>query len=249
VSQRTYPLATLLVCAACGRRLTGHVGRYRHVDACAAFKAARPTETPWKSPGVGRVWGESYKAQVFDDLVPQILEHVQVGAMTLTQVIGGLSTSPDTAFALARIGRERELAASRYLRDRDMKILGQTMTRLDAEEDQAKASTKTVEPAEALEWLRDLPALWEAADDSGRRLLTEAIFEKVEVLGVQSMTIHPTPEADAHGWSDAFGNVPLVLNAARSFSTYGRGERSRPETFQLSYGIEPAGPTGFRKVG
>ena len=52
--------------------------------------------------------------------------------MTLTQVIGGLSTSPDTAFALARIGRERELAASRDLRDRDMKILGQTMTRLDA---------------------------------------------------------------------------------------------------------------------
>ena len=127
--------------------------------------------------------------------------------MTLTQVVGGLSTSPDTAFALARIGRERELAASRFLRDRDMKILGQTMTRLDAEEAEAKASTKTVEPAEALEWLRDLPALWEAADDSGRRLLTEAIFEKVEVLGVQSVTIHPTPEADAHGWSDAFGNV------------------------------------------
>ena len=113
VSQRAYPLATLLVCASCGRRLTGHVGRYRHVDACPAFKAARPKETPWKSPGDGRVRGESYKAQVFDDLFPQILEHVQVGAMTLTQVVGGLSTSPDTAFALARIGRERELATNR----------------------------------------------------------------------------------------------------------------------------------------
>jgi hypothetical protein len=109
VSQWTYPLATLLVCASCGRRLTGHVGRCRHVDACPAFKAARPKETPWKSPGDGRVRGEGYKAQVFDDLVPQILEHVHLGAMTLTQVVGGLSTSPDTAFALARIGREREL--------------------------------------------------------------------------------------------------------------------------------------------
>ena len=29
-----------------------------------------------------------------------------------------------------------------------------------------------------------LPALWHAADDSGRRLLTGALFEKVEVLGV-----------------------------------------------------------------
>jgi hypothetical protein len=36
-------------------------------------------------------------------------------------------------------------------------------------------------------------------------------FDRVEVLGVESVTIHPTPEADAHGWSDAFGNVPLVL--------------------------------------
>jgi hypothetical protein len=62
VSQRTYALSTLLVCAACGRRLTGHVGPYRHVDACAEFKAAKPTTTLWKSPGDGRVRGESYKA-------------------------------------------------------------------------------------------------------------------------------------------------------------------------------------------
>jgi hypothetical protein len=86
--------------------------------------------------------------------------------------------------------------------------------------------TPVGEPADALAWLRDLPALWAAADDSGRRLLTEALFEKVEVLGVQSVTIHPTPEADAHGWSDAFGPVPLLLDAGRAFSTDGRGERT-----------------------
>ena len=50
VSRRTYALSTLLHCAACGRRLTGHVGRYRHVDACAEFKAAKPTMVPWRSP-------------------------------------------------------------------------------------------------------------------------------------------------------------------------------------------------------
>jgi hypothetical protein len=69
------------VCANCGRRLTGHVGRYRHVDACAEFKAAKPTKTPWKSPGDGRVKGESYKAEVYDDLVPQLLDRVQIGAV------------------------------------------------------------------------------------------------------------------------------------------------------------------------
>ena len=74
-----------------------------------------------------------------------------------------------------------------------------------------QASTQVVSAAEAIAWLRDLPALWAAADDSGRRLLTEALFEKVEVLGVKSVAIHPTPEADAHGWSDAFGSAPLLI--------------------------------------
>ncbi len=67
----------------------------------------------------------------------------------------------------------------------------------------------------------------------GRRLQTEAILEKVEVLGVQSVTIHPTPEADAHGWSHAFGTLPLLLNAGRAFSTDGRGERSRADTIRV----------------
>jgi len=233
VSQRIYALATLLACAACGRRLTGHVGRYRHVDACAAFKAAKPAVTPWKSPGDARVKGESYKAEVYDDLVPQLLDRIRVGAMTKTRVVAGLDTHPDTTFTIARIERDREAAANRFLRDRDTHALEQAMSRLDAEEASVRASTKGVSAEEAVAWLENLPALWTASDDSGRRLLTEAIFEKVEVLGVQSVTIHPTPEADGHGWSDAFGSVPLLLNAGRAFSTYGRGERSQPSGTDL----------------
>jgi hypothetical protein len=30
----------------------------------------------------------------------------------------------------------------------------------------------------------------------------------------------------AYGWSDAFGPVPLLLNAGRSFRTHGQGERN-----------------------
>jgi len=103
------------------------------------------------------------------------------------------------------------------------------------------ATTKVVSAAEAVAWLHDLPALWTATDDSGRRLLTEALFEKVEVLGVKSVTIHPTPEADAHEWSDAFGSVPLLLNAGRAFSTDGRGERIGADTIQLSVRIVGGG--------
>ena len=102
------------------------------------------------------------------------------------------------------------------------------MARLDTDEVAARASDQIVDSAEALRWLQDLPALWKSRDDSGRRLLTEALFEKVEVLGVESVTIHPTPEADAHGWSDAFGPEPLLAHigiVADAIGMYGRGER------------------------
>jgi hypothetical protein len=117
-----------------------------------------------------------------------------------------------------------------------------------SEEAEAEASTQVVEPAEALAWLRNLPALWASADDSGRRLLTEALFEKVEVLGVQSVTIHPTPEADAHGWSDAFGPEPLLLNAGRAFSTDGRGERARASASQQIRGCRVTMPLPERRI-
>ena len=69
------------------------------------------------------------------------------------------------------IQHERDAALTRYLHDRDTRALEQAMARLDAEEAEERASTQAAGPSEALEWLRDLPALWEAADDSGRRLL------------------------------------------------------------------------------
>jgi hypothetical protein len=110
------------------------------------------------------------------------------------------------------------------------------MARLDAEEADARASTQVVSAAEAIAWLRHLPALWDAADDSGRRLLTEALFEKVEVLGVRSVAVHPTPEADAHGWSDAFGPAPLLIPVeigAGEIGTDGRGERGSASLTRL----------------
>jgi hypothetical protein len=78
--------------------------------------------------------------------------------------------------------------------------------------------------------------------------LTEAIMETIEVLGIQSVKIHPTPLADAHGWSDAFGTLPLLLNAGRAFSTDGRGERTGADTFQLSVRIVGWG-SGASRIG
>ena len=139
---------------------------------------------------------------------------------------------------MARIERDRDAALRRFKQDRDTTTLERTMKRLDAEEREAQASTQVISSAEAAAWLQDLPALWHAADDSGRRLLTEALFEKVEVLGVKSVTIHPTPEVDAHGWSEAFGPTPQLIPVemvAGAIGTDGRGERGRASLAHLRF--------------
>ncbi len=147
------------------------------------IRAAARSCPPDGRPGDGRVKGESYTVEVFDDLVPQILDRTRVGAITMTQVVAALDIHPDTTFTIARIERDREAALAAYRRDRDIYALEQAMADLDAEEASAKASTKVVSAAEAVAWLHDLPALWAAADDSGRRLLTEALFKKAEAWG------------------------------------------------------------------
>ncbi len=61
--------------------------------------------------------------------------------------------------ALARIGREREVALARYLRDRDAAALDATMRSLDADEAQARQPREAEGvPAEvAVRYLRELP--------------------------------------------------------------------------------------------
>ncbi len=54
------------------------------------------------------------------------------------------------------------------------------------------------------------------------------------------MTIHSTPEADAHSWSEAFGPMPqliLVEMVEHAIDTDGQGERTRAYTFQISVAV------------
>jgi len=74
--------------------------------------------------------------------------------MTMTQVVAGLDTHPDTTFTIARTERDREVAIAAYRRDCDIHALEQAMAHLDAEETAARASLKVVSAAEAVAWLR-----------------------------------------------------------------------------------------------
>jgi DNA invertase Pin-like site-specific DNA recombinase len=227
---RTYALS-MLHCAACGRRLIGDTGRYRHPDCCPEFAAARVRRGRGRparpKPGQHRsVPGHSYAAGEYEALARELLGAVSLGADTIAEVITGRDTPSVDRLALARIERERDAALARYRRSRDERALAAEMARLDECERVAKETpdySETMPPADAVAFLRDLPALWDAAPDS-RRALAEAIFERVEVLGLLSMRVSPTPAAIARGFAEAF----LSVGAG-----YGRGERSRTETNQL----------------
>ncbi len=189
VNRRQYALGGLIACAACGRRLIGHVGRYRHTDACEAFKAAAPRRhrRNAKTNLDHRVKGESYKVEVFEDAIGLALERVAVSSTLRARTVAEASRpAADGAdvLARARIPRERERAALRFAKDRDLGKLEATMARLDAEAEAAVARPSRVPTAaEARAWLESLPALWAKTSDAGRHAIAEAVFERIDVLG------------------------------------------------------------------
>ncbi len=163
---RQYGLGGLLACAACGERLIGHVGRYRHQDACEAFRAAAPRRVQRDGATIDpRVRGESYKVGVYEEAIGLALGRVAVSARLQAAVVAEV-VRPDAegsdVLAQARLKRERERAALQFAKDRDLAALEATLARLDAEAEAARQRpSRTPTAAEARTWLvrmhRDCP--------------------------------------------------------------------------------------------
>lgn len=225
VRRRQYALSGLLMCGACGRRLTGHVDRYRHVDACMPFKSAAPRARRAFSRNYDRrVRGESYRADWYDSMVGAALRQVSVSSQlmseTMSKTLARDATGQDV-FTLSRIARDRQAATARYLRDRDVVELQTTMARLDVEEQQAKdRPSDGVTPERARHYLANLWKLWEDTEPEGRRAIAESAFDRIEAIGID-LVLHPSAEAERYGWAAAFGPGPLMCTISQS----GRGER------------------------
>lgn len=215
---RPYALS-MLHCADCGARLTGDTGYYRHRDPCRPFLEARPALPKRR----GRTHGKAYPREWYEAVVGEILREVEVSARLLTSVVAKVAPTtqgPDLV-AAARVARGREAATDRYIRDRDVRALEAAMSRLDAELRDAMRERVVdgVPPAEAVRYLRELCATWEAADGGpGRRMLAKALFERVDVRGFRDVTVQLTDEAIAHGFA-------AVLPEQFGISVSGRGER------------------------
>jgi DNA invertase Pin-like site-specific DNA recombinase len=216
-THRVYALS-MLRCSACGRRLIGDTGRYRHTEPCEAFVGAyRPPAKALRGQH-RRTPGRSYQAAEYEHLVRGILGRVSLGAETISEVMTGPTLQVDR-LALARIERERSEVLARYRRDRDTARLGQEMARLDEAEEQlanvrANSDADSLTPGEALDYLQSLPAGWDAAPAS-RRALAESLFERVDVLGLERMHVEPTAAAVRRGLAEAFRGDELVMVGAR----------------------------------
>jgi DNA invertase Pin-like site-specific DNA recombinase len=215
--RRAYALP-MLKCGACGRRLIGDTGRYRHLFACQEFVNAAPMRRRRWSNQTYQYGGQSYPADEFEGIIAKVLGRIELGADTIAEVVAETTSHDLPVPGLERIRRAREAAATRYLRDRDLQAIETTMAGLDAEEAEARSRTAMPEiaPAEKVTYLRALPRLWADAPSS-RRALAESLFASIEVLGLKTMRLEPTSAAIARGLADAFWC---------SEDGYGRGERT-----------------------
>jgi hypothetical protein len=206
----------MLRCEACGHRLTGDTGYYRHRDVCDAFLGAVPANAQATSAGVPK--------ELYEGVVEKLLTKAAVKASVVADVVAELAddrTVTDTV-ALARIERERDLALTRYRRDRDAVALDRAMADLDAREAQARVSALAMTPGEVVEYLGDLSRLWHDAPDDGRSILAVDLFDSVTALGVERMTFTPSAHALAFGLADALPSTGHIRVG------YCRGERDSP---------------------
>ena len=68
-----------------------------------------------------------------------------------------------------------------------------------------------------------MPDLWAKTSDAGRHAIAEAVFERIDVLGVTDFTFTLTAAAKARRWDAAFGSGVLRL-----YTQGGRGETPSP---------------------
>lgn len=187
-ARRVYTLP-MLRCANCGRRLIGDTGRYRHLEPCPAFVAARPTLTYHNRRG--RRPGQSYPADLYEQWVSGVVHKAALSVKDISVAADLYRESEPVVdqVSMRRIAKQREAALARYASTRNIRALEEAMTRLDEEEALLVQTDDRPEWSEVVAVLRDLGAMWRKALPEERRIIAQTLIDSVDVLGAKSMTV------------------------------------------------------------
>jgi DNA invertase Pin-like site-specific DNA recombinase len=201
-------LSGRLFCAGCDARIRAEPRRYRHFDACGAWSA------------------QTRSSRLFEEPIATQIQQVRHDTATLTNLRRLAQAPAPDSTALRRRQLERELTglASRHARRAlSTEAYLAEHSRITGLLDSLSASTGTpsIDPDEAIAYLRDLPRMWRDMDDQGRRDLALGIYDRIEVTSEGIAGVKLTPEAIAHGLQVALPERVVLARpaGARSAST------------------------------
>lgn len=194
-------LSGRVFCAGCAARIRAEPRRYRHFDACEAWSTSTRT------------------SRVFEEPIANQIQQVRHDAAMLTSLRRLAQAPAPDSTALRRRQLERELAglASRHARRAlSTEAYLAEHSRISGLIDVLSTSTESasIDPDEAIAYLRDIPRMWRDMDDQGRRELALSIYERVETTSDGIAGVKLTPEAIAHGMQLALPEKVLLARPA-----------------------------------
>lgn len=195
-----------LRCGFCGLTLQGHQDRYRHPrPVCADFTTARPITLAARGRHAATA-GTSYPSAWYEAIVEVLLDQVAINDdATVDRVVVELTKGREQLvdqLALARIARARAEALRRLDETRDIDTWKVTVTRLDAEEAEARAPSTQgafLSEDEIRSYLANLGTVWRAADPESRQALALALFDGIRVKGFRELAYDWSATAMAYG--------------------------------------------------
>ncbi|MBA3687847.1 MAG: hypothetical protein H0W81_03270 [Chloroflexi bacterium] len=173
-------------------------------------------------PGSCAEWPRpTYPAATWLEPLAAQVQQIVLDDVTIATVVDALTTTAPRRDKLARkrLERRRREAAEAFAARRvTMSQFAAQIASLEEQQRTLEAVEPATEPsvpsAAAVAYLKDLPALWRAADEAARADLLAAIYPRVEVRGAEFIAVTLTPEAEAHGLALALPESVCVARPA-----------------------------------
>jgi DNA invertase Pin-like site-specific DNA recombinase len=202
------PLGGLLWCV-CGVRIrtNGTAGqpprrqRIHPAPVCGSWGGPRTT------------WGATH-----DEPIDAQLSGLRLSDAVMARVVGAVGeerteATPDTLDAARLARRRRELALDHAAGRVDDETYLASVHALRTAPDVIRSNTTKVSAGRAVEYLRDLAALWPHATESERSELLHAIYARITVTRDGFDSVELTPDANAHGMALAMPETVVASPA------------------------------------